>query len=241
VSARATVGITVSTGTVQAGAWTEHMAYSPYPYVRAVHAAGARALLLVPDEDDAANPGPLLERLDAVILSGGAGDVDPARYGAKPHPATNPDVEVRDAYEIALARRAPELGVPLLGICRGMQLMCVAYGGTLEQHLPDALGHDRHRRMPSGFSEHGVRLEPGSLAERAAGEPVTTVRSHHHQGVRDPGERLVVTGRSDDEDAIVEAVELTGNGFVLGVLWHPEEDETSRVIRTLVDACPPST
>jgi putative glutamine amidotransferase len=231
------VGITVSAGTVQAGAWVDRMAYSPYAYVRAVHDAGARAVLLVPDAEDAADPDPLLSTIDAIVLSGGAGDVDPARYDADAHPQTRPDEAVRDAYEIALARRAPELGVPVLGICRGMQVLCVAHGGVLEQHLPDALGHDRHRRMPSGFSEHRVRLEPGSLAERAAAEPVTTVRSHHHQGVRDPGDRLVVTGRSDDDDAIVEAVELPGDAFALGVLWHPEEDERSRVVRALTEAC----
>ena len=231
---RVTVGITASVGTITAGAWTDPSVFSPLSYVSAVQRAGARPVLLVPDAADAEDPARVFDLVDAVILSGGAGDVDPAHYGEERHPATRPDDPVRDAYELALARHARRTGAPLLGICRGMQVVTVAHGGRLEQHLPEALGHDRHRRLPSGFSEHEVRLERGSLAARAAGGERETVRSHHHQGVREPGD-LRVTGRASEDEAI-EAVEGTDGAFLLGVLWHPEEDERSRVVGAHVDA-----
>lgn len=232
---RVTVGITVSVGEVTAGAWTDPSAYTPLSYVHAVQRAGARALLLAPDAADAADPAELLDRLDAVVLSGGAGDVDPARYGQDRHPATQPDEPVRDDFELALTRGAHERGLPVLGICRGMQLVNVAFGGQLEQHLPDALGHDRHRLLPAGFAEHEVRLAPGSLAARATGRERETVCSHHHQGVRTVAPGLVATGWSTLDEA-VEAIEAPDGPFVLGVLWHPEEDERSRVIAGLVEA-----
>ena len=113
-------------------------------------------------------------------------------------------------------------------------MLNVALGGTIDQHLPDALGHERHREVSGVFSDHDVRLEPGSLAARAVGGETTGVKSHHHQGLAELGEGLVVTGRSADDD-LVEAVELPGRDFVLGVLWHPEEDQRSKVIGSLVE------
>jgi putative glutamine amidotransferase len=232
---RPTIGITTSVSDVVAGAWTEHAAFSPTTYVRAVQGAGARAALLVADPEDAQDPADVLRGIDAVIVSGGASDVAPRLYGQERHPATAPEEPVRDDFEIALVRGAAERGMPVLGICRGMQLVNVAYGGSLVQHLPEALGRDDHRVLPDQFADHDVRLEPGSLAARAAGRQCEPVKSHHHQGVERVGEGLRVSGRATVDDTI-EAIEHPERPFVLGVLWHPEEDEASRVIGALVAA-----
>ncbi len=231
---RPTVGITAATETVSYGPWEEVPAVmSPVRYVRAVQRAGGRALLLPPDMEDARDPGEVLNLIDALLLTGGAGDLDPALYGRERHPKTGPVHEERDAYELALARAVLEREVPTLGVCRGMQVLNVAYGGTIEQHVPDAVGHEEHRHTPGTFADHEVRLEPGSLAARAAGTELTAVKSHHHQGVREIGDGLRVTGWSTMDD-IVEALEDPGRKFVLGVLWHPEEDEKSQLIKALV-------
>ena len=232
---RITIAITCSVGDIRSGDWDEHAAFSPIAYVRAVQRAGARAILLVADDEDAEHPQQLLQTLDGVILSGGGSDVAPRRYGQDPHPATAAEEPGRDAFEMALARCAKENDIPLLGICRGMQLLNVAYGGTLHQHLPDVLQHDDHRVLPAAFAHHEVRIEPGSLAAAATGRLVETVLSHHHQGPAEIGADLRVTGRSALDD-IVEAIEDPGACFLLGVLWHPEEDERSRVVGALVDA-----
>jgi putative glutamine amidotransferase len=179
-------------------------------------------------------PDLLLDRLDALVLAGGA-DVDPASYGAEPHPETKGSRPERDRFEIALARRAIERDLPLLGICRGMQILNVGCGGTLCQHPPELLGHERHRPVRGGFEEHGVGLEPGSLARQAAGADRIAVKSHHHQGVERIGEGLVVSGHSAGEE-VVEAIELPGRRFALGVIWHPEEDVNDRVVAALVEA-----
>ena len=233
--ARPTIGITCSVGDIRSGEWDEHAAYSPIAYVRAVQRAGARALLLVADETDAANPHDLLRTLDGVILSGGGSDVAPYRYGHEPHPATADEEPGRDAFELALTRAAREHDIPVLGICRGMQLLNVAYGGTLHQHLPDVLGHDEHRVLPADFARHEVRIEPGSLAAAATGTQSENVLSHHHQGPDAIGDGLAVSGRSALDDA-PEAIEDPQARFLLGVLWHPEEDERSRVVGALVEA-----
>ena len=123
----------------------------------------------------------------------------------------------------------------MLGICRGMQMLNVARGGTLDQHVPDRIGNEQHRHTPGAFSDHEVRLEGDSLAARAVGAELTAVKSHHHQGLDELGEGLTATGWST-ADGIVEAVELDGGSYALGVLWHPEEDERSRVVRSLVEA-----
>ena len=232
---RITIAITCSVGDIRSGDWDEHAAFSPIAYVRAVQRAGARAILLVADDEDAEHPQQLLQTLDGVILSGGGSDVAPRRYGQDPHPATAAEEPGRDAFEMALARCAKENDIPLLGICRGMQLLNVAYGGTLHQHLPDVLQHDDHRVLPAAFAHHEVRIEPGSLAAAATGRLVETVLSHHHQCPAEIGADLRVTGRSALDD-IVEAIEDSGACFLLGVLWHPEEDERSRVVGALVDA-----
>ena len=232
---RPTIGITCSVGDIRSGNWDEHAAFSPIAYVRAVQRAGARALLLVADEHDAENPGDLLDTLDGVVLSGGGSDVAPRCYGQERHPATADEEPGRDAFEMALARAAKERDIPLLGICRGMQLINVAYGGSLHQHLPDVLEHDHHRVLPAEFARHEVQVQPGSLAATATGNPTENVMSHHHQGPDRIGDGLEVTGRATLDDT-AEAIEDPGAKFLLGVLWHPEEDERSRVVGALVYA-----
>ena len=203
-------------------------------YVDAVQRAGGLGLLLAPDDGAVSDPDELLERVDALIFAGGA-DVDPASYGAQPHPQTGRTWPERDRFEVALARRAVEREMPVLGVCRGMEVLNVSRGGTLEQHLPDALGSENHLREPGAFGEHEVRFEPESLAARVAGGELATVKSHHHQGVDELGEGLVATGWSVADD-VVEAIEMPDAGYFLGVLWHPEEDGESHVIDSLVEA-----
>ena len=207
---------------------------TPRPYATAVQAAGALALLLPPDDAAAKSPDALLDRIDALLLAGGA-DIDPASYGAKPHPETKGTWPERDRFELALAHRALERDMPVLGICRGMELLNVALGGTLVQHLPDVLGTNDHRKVPGAFGDHEVRLEPGSLAARAVGAERATVKSHHHQGLDELGDGLRASGWSVP-DELVEAVELPDRRFTLGVLWHAEQDERSKVIAALVEA-----
>jgi putative glutamine amidotransferase len=231
---RSNIGVTAATERVSYGVWREIPAIiSPARYVEAVQRAGGRPILLPPDPEDAEDPSGVLDLLDALVVTGGAGDLDPALYGEEPHPETGPVQEVRDAYELALVRGALARELPLLGICRGMQVLNVAYGGTIEQHLPDALGHEEHRHTPGTFADHEVRLAPGSLAARAAGAERTPVKSHHHQGIKEVGSGLEVTGWATEDDA-VEALEDPSCRFVLGVLWHPEEDKDSRLIKALV-------
>ena len=232
---RPAIGITSTIADIHAGGWDEHAAFSPVAYVRAVQRAGARAVLLVADDEDTADPQGLLSTLDGVILSGGASDVAPRCYGQSPHAATAAEEPGRDAFEIALTRTAKRHDIPLLGVCRGMQLLNVAYDGTLHQHLPDVLGHDRHRRLPAGFAQHDVALAPDSLAHAATGNATETVFSHHHQGPDRIGDGLKVTGRAGI-DGSPEAIEDPEARFLLGVLWHPEEDERSRVVGALVEA-----
>jgi putative glutamine amidotransferase len=232
---RPTIAITCSVGDIRSGDWDEHAAFAPIAYVRAVQRAGARAILLVADEQDAADPRELLASVDGVILSGGGSDVAPHQYGQERHEQTAAEEPGRDDFELALARAARERDLPLLGICRGMQLLNVAYGGTLHQHLPDVLAHDEHRVLPAGFARHEVRVEAGSLAAAATGATTEAVLSHHHQGPAKIGEGLRVSGRASLDDS-AEAIEDPAARFLLGVLWHPEEDERSRVVGALVDA-----
>jgi putative glutamine amidotransferase len=231
---RPNIGVTAATESVSYGVWKEIPAViSPARYLQAVQRAGGRPVLLPPDPEDAEDPGEVLDLLDALVVTGGAGDLDPALYGEERHPETGPVQEERDAYELALVRGALEREMPVLGICRGMHILNVAYGGTIEQHLPDALGHEEHRHTPGTFADHEVRLVPDSLAARAAGWERTPAKSHHHQGIKEVGEGLQVTGWAVEDDA-VEALEDASCPFVLGVLWHPEEDENSQVIKALV-------
>jgi putative glutamine amidotransferase len=233
---RPVIGICTPLERARWSVWDQQAALLPMSYLDAVRRAGGMALLLAPDPALTADPDEALDPVDGLLLAGGA-DIDPATYGAERHPETAETFPERDAFEIALTRRALERGIPLLGICRGMQLLNVALGGTLRQHLPEEFGHHEHRRSVGSFddADHDVRLTPGSLAARAAGEDLHATKSHHHQGVGRIGKGLVVSGVAT-RDELPEAIELPDAAFVLGVQWHPEADERSRVVGALVEA-----
>ena len=216
------------------GLWDSQVLLVPQLYVSAVQRAGGLALLLAPDPATVADPDEVLETLDGLVLAGGV-DMDPSTYGAERHPSVTRTVPERDAFEIALARRALERDLPLLGICRGMQVLNVACGGTLIQHLPDDVGHEDHRRSPGSFddADHDVRLEQDSVVARAAGETLHGTKSHHHQGVDRVGAGLRVTGWAT-LDELPEAIESPEHAFALGVQWHPEADPSSTVVAALV-------
>jgi putative glutamine amidotransferase len=229
------IGICAAIERVSWGVWDGYeVTLAPRTYVTAVQRAGGLALVLPPGDAPAADPDLLLDRVDGLILAGGA-DIDPAGYGAETHTETRGTWPERDRFELALARRALQRDMPVLGICRGMQLLNVALGGTLDQHLPESAGAEVHRTAAGTFGEHRVRLAPDSLACAAAGVEGFVVWSHHHQGVDRVGEGLRVSGWSVEDD-LIEAIELPGKRFALGVIWHPEEDEESGVIAALVDA-----
>ncbi len=229
------VGIAAAIERVSWGVWDGYeVTLAPRNYVRALQRAGAIALVLPPDEAAVAEPDLLLDRVDGLLLAGGA-DIDPSSYGAEAHAETKGTWPERDRFELALTRRALERDMPVLGICRGMQLLNVATGGTLDQHLPESTGSGVHRSIAGSFGTHRVRLAKGTLACGAAGADGLLVMSHHHQGVDKLGEGLEVSGWSVDDD-IVEAIELPDRRFALGVVWHPEEDETSKIIPALVAA-----
>jgi putative glutamine amidotransferase len=227
VSDRPVIGICSAVESARWAAWEVVVNLSPRTYSLAVQRAGGLALILPPDDTVAEAPDELLDLLDALILAGGS-DIDPGSYGAKPHPETKKTWPERDRFEIALGTRALERDMPVLGICRGMEMLNVIHGGTLNQHL----GLELHRHTPGVFTDHRVALEPGSLAARVVGSDTTEVKSAHHQGVEELGEGVVVTGHADD--GVVEAIELPDKSFAVGVLWHPEEDEQSRVVGSLV-------
>ncbi|MGW3562744.1 gamma-glutamyl-gamma-aminobutyrate hydrolase family protein [Streptomyces sp. NPDC000941] len=209
------------------GVWHQPAALLPAGYHRLVQRAGGLAVMLPPD-DAPASAAAVVSRLDALVISGGP-DVEPVRYGAEPHERTGPPARERDAWELALIDAALADGVPLLGICRGMQLLNVAFGGTLVQHLEGHVG------PPGVFERHEVKPVPDTLLARIVPEAVS-VPTYHHQAVDRLGEGLVVSARAT-EDGTVEAVEVPGGaGFVLGVQWHPEAGDDVRVMRALVDA-----
>jgi putative glutamine amidotransferase len=232
---RPAIGICAAIERVSWGVWNGYeVTLAPRAYVTAVQRAGGLGIVLPPDEAAVEDPDLLLDRVDGLILAGGA-DIDPSSYGAEARPETTGTWPERDRFELALTRRALQRDLPVLGICRGMQLLNVALGGTLDQHLPDSLGNQVHRTAAGTFGEHQVRLEPGSLACAAAGGTELVVWSHHHQGVERIGEGLRVSGRAAPDD-LVEAIELPDRRFALGVIWHPEEDPDSSLIAALVDA-----
>jgi putative glutamine amidotransferase len=233
---RPVIGICTALERASWSVWDQQAALLPLSYVEAVQRAGGLVAMLPPDPLLVEEPQAALELIDGLILAGGA-DIDAASYGQDAHRETVDTVPARDAFEIALTRAAIEADLPVLGICRGMQLINVACGGTLLQHVPDHVGHNEHRRVPGSFdgSDHDVLLTKGSLAARAAGEVLHATKSHHHQGVDRLGDGLLVSGVST-LDELPEAIELPDARFVLGVQWHPEADLASSVVSALLDA-----
>ncbi|MFD5973523.1 gamma-glutamyl-gamma-aminobutyrate hydrolase family protein [Streptomyces bacillaris] len=223
---RPVIGISTYQDPARWGVWEMPAVLLPAAYPRLVRAAGGLAVLLPPDEaEDAARE--VVAALDGVVIAGGA-DVEPVRYGADPDPRTGPPARERDAWELALIEAAIEQGVPLLGICRGMQLLNVALGGTLHQHL------DGHTGGHAVFGGHPVDPVPGTAYAAAVPEQ-TTVPAYHHQAVDRLGTGLIASAHAPD--GTVEALELPDReSLVLGVQWHPEMGEDLRVMTALVDA-----
>jgi putative glutamine amidotransferase len=217
---RPAIGLCAAVERARWSVWDDEAVLLPRNYADAVQRAGGLALLLAPDPAAIAEPDDWLDRLDGLILAGGAD------HGESP---------LRDDFEIALALRALERDLPLLGVCRGMQLMNLARGGTLIEHLPDRLGHEDHRLVPGAFGDHDVHLTAGSLAARAAGSETASTKSHHHQGVDEIGDGLHVSGWAA-LDELPEALEDPTRRFALGVQWHPEADPRAAEIAALVAA-----
>jgi gamma-glutamyl-gamma-aminobutyrate hydrolase PuuD len=226
--AKPIVGITAYVTPAKFGAWDQVSSLVPHDYVRAVEAAGGRALLVPPSTDAIEET---LEALDGLIFSGGS-DLDPAHYGQERHPETTGIVPERDSGELALLRAALERDMPVLAICRGSQVLNVVLGGDLVQHLPDVLGDgDDHKQTPGVFADHGVGIEIGTQLDELVGGEVL-VKSHHHQGFGRLGEGLRVAARADD--GTIEAIENPAHRFAVGVLWHPEAGEDARLFDALV-------
>lgn len=227
------VGICAARERARWSFWDQNAHLVADSYVRAVQAAGGLAVLLPVDRRA---PARLVEGVDALLLIGGA-DVDPAVYGAERDPATETTYRDRDDFELAMVRHALEHDLPVLGVCRGMQILNLALGGTLRQSLAAPDGTTIHRRRLGGFedTENHVELEEGSLAARAAGEGLHVAHCHHHQAIDALGEGLVVTGRAV-EDGLPEAIETSDGRWVLGVQWHPESRDESAILAAFVAA-----
>ena len=225
---RPVIGITSYVEQARFGVWDLPSALVPFSYVRAIERAGGRPLLVPPSEEGLEET---LDALDGILFSGGA-DLDPELYGADAHEATDRPRRDRDTGELALLAGALERDMPVLAVCRGSQLLNVARGGDLVQHLPEVVGHEEHRHTPGAFADHEVEVAGesrlgGLLGSRAA------VKSHHHQGFGRIGEGLVETAWADD--GTLEGVEDPSRRFALGVLWHPEEGEDAALFAALVD------
>ncbi len=212
------IGLCAAVERAQWSVWDDEAVLLPRSYAVAVARAGGLPVLLPPEDEVDASA--WIDLVDGLILAGGAD------YG---------DVPDRDAFEVALGLEALDRDVPLLGVCRGMQVMNLARGGTLIEHLPDVLGHEDHRLVPGAFGDHDVRLAEGSLAARAAGELTHATKSHHHQGVDVIGEGFEVTGWATVDD-LPEALEDPSRRFALGVQWHPEAQADAVEIAALVEA-----
>jgi putative glutamine amidotransferase len=224
---RPIIGITTYVEPASWVVWRDlETALVPHAYVEAVTIAGGRAVLLPPDDLDT----DVLRVLDGLVLSGGA-DLGPELYGAEPEPLTDTRPQ-RDSAEMRLGRAALEADLPILGVCRGLQVLTLLAGGRLHQHLPDVLGHNRHRPEPGVYGSHLARFAAGSRIAALMGDDLE-INCYHHQGVADAGS-LTVTGWA--EDGLPEAVEDPAHRFVLGVQWHPEVTRDKRLFGALVEA-----
>jgi len=228
---RPIIGITTYRQDASWGTWRDvHADLLPSDYARSVEKSGGIPILVPPLADREAARG-VLTRVDGLLIAGGA-DVNPARYGQEPDPQVVRWYDDRDDSELWLLAEADVLRLPVLGICRGMQLMAVAAGGSLVQHLPDVVGHDRHGGGENSYEAIAVEIEPGHRLSVLLGREVTSA-SHHHQAVAaHPG--FVATAR--DADGVLQAMESDGDRFEVGVQWHPETTEDVRVIEGLVEA-----
>jgi putative glutamine amidotransferase len=228
---RPLIGLTTYCEPVSWGVWRDvPAALVPQAYVDALRGAGARVVLIPPErEPTPAETAELVEGLDGLVIAGGA-DVDPARYGQQAHAVLQPPRPDRDDLELALVRAAVSADLPLLGVCRGMQVMAVAAGGVLEQHLPDVVGHAGHCPVPGEYATHAVRTAQGSRLRSVLGDRVD-VPTYHHQGVAaHPG--YVATAWTDD--GVVEGIEAPSARFRVGVQWHPEVGADPRLFEALV-------
>lgn len=233
------IGITTYEDQASWRGWSARAAMLPYVYVDAVRRSGGRAVMLPPGGDDE-EASATVASLDGLVVTGGP-DIDPVRYGASRHARTQAPATLRDAWDLAVTSHALRLGVPLLAICRGMQVLNVCRGGTLHQHLPDLVGHGRHDGPPNGFGLHHVQISPNSvLAGILPDDGSLDVPTHHHQAVDLIGDGLKAVAW--EQDGTIEAVEagpseLGGiSGFVLGVQWHPEQGSDPRLFTALVGA-----
>lgn len=224
------IGLTTYVERAQTLVWDTEFALLHASYVEAIASTGATAVLLPPQPSGA---GELIGRLDGLVLTGGA-DISPERYGEPAHEKTSGTRPGRDDWETRLLRHALDADLPVLGICRGMQLLNVVLGGTLRQHLPETLGNSEHRPSPGMFGFTKVRLNPFSRMASLLG-PELKAQCHHHQAIGRVADGLDVSGRA--ADGTVEAVEMPGR-FVLGVQWHPEQDHADdpRLFDALVAA-----
>ena len=232
-SAPPVIGICAVRERAQWSFWDQQAHLVADSYVRAVHGAGGIAVILPIDERA---PARLCERIGGLLLIGGA-DVDPATYGAERDPATEATYPERDAFEVAMVHAAVERDLPIFGICRGMQILNVAFGGTLVQDLMGSDGTNIHRRRLGGFenTENHIAFEEGSLLARAAGSGMHEARCHHHQAIERVGHGLLVSGRAI-EDGLPEAIESDDGRWLLGVQWHPEAEDKSAIMAAFVAA-----
>ena len=227
------LGLTTYLQQAQTGVWNVHASYLPAIYLEGVTRAGGIATLLPPQPVDDAIAGRVLDGLDGLIITGGR-DVDPATYGQAPHPSTDEPARDRDAWEFALLRGALARGLPVLGICRGAQVLNVALGGTLHQHLPDVVGHTGHQAGNAVFNTSAIQTVPGTRVAALIGAS-TDAQCYHHQAIDELGQGLLASAW--DSDGVVEAIELPGEQFVVAVQWHPEERlDDLRLFAAAVDA-----
>jgi putative glutamine amidotransferase len=232
-SARPVIGLTTYLQQAKSGIWDKNAAFLPGIYIEGVTLAGGIPTLLPPQPVDADIANQILDGIDGLIVTGGR-DVDPSSYGHDPHPSTDEPDRGRDVWEFALIAAALRRHLPVLGICRGAQMLNVVLGGTLHQHLPDVVGHARHQQGNAEFTTSSIRTVAGSRLAGLIGEN-TNAQCYHHQAIDRLGDGLMISAL--DDDGVIEGVEIPGNDFVLAVQWHPEETlDDLRLFAGLVEA-----